>query len=83
MADINTSLPLVEPVAKTVSVFMKYISFLVGGVFGIYVLSFFYNMYSTRKLNRKIAHMMSDLKEIKRKLRSLEDKGKTKQKRSR
>jgi hypothetical protein len=50
MADINATLPLLGPISSTVQQVLGVISFLVGGIFGIYVISLIVRLIFFKKI---------------------------------
>ncbi len=50
MVDINATLPLIGPISSTVKEVLDVVSLLVGGIFGIYVISLIIRLFFFRKL---------------------------------
>ena len=76
MADvINTTIPLIEPWSGAVDTFMNALRLLVGGFFGLYVITFIYRVITFRKLTKQMNKLFSELSEIKIRLEKLENKG--------
>jgi len=74
MVDVNATLPLVEPWATTVNFLMNAIKLLIGGFFGLYIITFIYRIFTFRKLTRQMDKLFKELSEIKRRLKKLEKK---------
>lgn len=74
MVDINATIPLVEPLATTVNYFMDAIKLLIGGFFGLYVITFIYRIFTFRKLSRQMKKLFNEIAEVKRRLGKLEKK---------
>ena len=72
MVDINATLPLIEPFATTVDYFMSTVKLLVGGLFGLYVITFIYRIFTFRKLSRQMKKIFNELAEVKKRLGRLE-----------
>ena len=67
MGDINATLPLLGPVSSTVQQIFGIISLLVGGIFGIYVITLIVRLVFFRKI-------LNMYKELKGQLEILEEK---------
>lgn len=74
MVDINSTIPLIEPWATTVNYFMNSIKILVGGFFGLYVITFIYRIFTFRKLTRQMNKLFREINEVKNRLGNLEHK---------
>lgn len=69
--EINATLPLVEPFSVLVTNLMDIIKYVVGGIFGIYVLSIFLRIYYNKKFNKRLKNIETNIEEIKAKLEAL------------
>jgi len=72
MVDINATIPLIEPWATTVNYFMSTVKILVGGFFGIYVITFVYRIFTFRKLTRQMNRIFREISEVKKRLDRIE-----------
>jgi hypothetical protein len=64
--DINST--VLEPVSKTMESLMSWIQVLVGGFFGLYVISFILRWREQRKLNRMFKEIHSEIRKINKRL---------------
>lgn len=55
--DINSTIPVFEPLTDTITDLMKIVSAFVGGIFGIYVILLIWRVYTFRR-NRKFFSML-------------------------
>ena len=62
--DVNSSIPLLEPVAYTIQVLMKTISVFVGGIFGLYVIMFLWGLYRYKKDREFFKRMKKDIENM-------------------
>ena len=62
--DVNSSIPLLEPVAYTIQTLMKTISFFVGGIFGLYVIMFLWGLYRYKKDREFFKRMKKDIENM-------------------
>ena len=62
--DVNTSIPLLEPVASTIQTLMKTISVFVGGIFGLYVIMFLWGLYRYKKDREFFKRMKKDIENM-------------------
>jgi len=76
MVDINATIPLIEPWATTVNYFMGTIKILIGGFFGLYVITFIYRIFTFRKLTRQMNKLFREINEVKKRLEKLEKRKK-------
>ena len=76
MDPINATL-LLEPVATHIGRVMSTISYLVGGMFGLYLIMFSYKIYTFGKFNRKIDAISEEINKIQKKLNKLRDRKST------
>jgi hypothetical protein len=66
MVDVNTTIPFLEPLARSMQTFIDSLQLLLGGLFGLYLIVFIVRWYSDRKLWRALNGIRSDLAEIKK-----------------
>ena len=67
MIDINATVPFLGPISSTVQQIVNAISILVGGIFGIYLITLVVRLIFFRKI-------YSSFEEIKNSLKKMEDK---------
>ena len=67
MVDINSTLPIIGPVSSTVGQIVETISLLVGGIFGIYIITLIVRLVFFKKI-------YDSFEEIKIAMKRLEDK---------
>ena len=82
---MNATIPVLEPIATSMSKFMRIVSALVGGMFGIYVILFIWRIYSykrvrgvLKKLRKDIAGINDSLTRIEKKIDALKRQEKRK-----
>ena len=69
MADINTTIPLIDPLVKHISTLMSTLSVLVGGIFGYYVISFIVRLVYMKKSRNELREIKEDIRLIKKRLK--------------
>tara|TARA_Y100000310_G_C20663819_1_gene806325 strand:- start:1095 stop:1325 length:231 start_codon:yes stop_codon:yes gene_type:complete len=74
MVDLNSTLPLIEPLALTVNTLINTLNVLVGGVFGLYVIILIFRIVTFRKLSGKMNHIIDEVGVLKKKLNKIEKK---------
>ena len=65
---------IIDPILSPLHNILGLVQFIIGGIFGIYLIILIYNWYQSKKLYGQIAGMRKDLDEIKAMLK----KGKVK-----
>ena len=65
MIDLNSTIPII---AAPFSEMMRLLQLLVGGVFGIYVISLIYKIFMFKEINKKLKFITKEITEIKIKL---------------
>jgi hypothetical protein len=68
MLDVNSTLPLLEPVSSTVSGVLNLVSILVGGIFGIYVLSLILKIVFFKKTFDMLKQLNSRMDTLEKKI---------------
>jgi hypothetical protein len=72
MADINSTLPpLLEPVAESIHVLVNSIQFILGGLFGLYLVMVVLRWYNDRKLIKLVAQVRDEVQAISRRVDNL------------
>jgi hypothetical protein len=73
MMENLSSIPVVESISTPIGFLMNLVYIVVGGIFGIYVVSFIYNVIMGLKMKRKMKHIQDDISDIKLHLNKLEN----------
>ena len=71
MTDINTTLPLLEPLGSTIKNITNILSVLLGGVFGVYLLVLFLRWQEFLMIRQLKKDLNSKMKRIEKKIDSL------------
>ena len=74
MVDINSTIPLIEPLSKTVGSLMAILQILVGGLFGLAVIMFIFRIISSRKLSKQMDKLFKEISGVKKRLGVIEKK---------
>ena len=74
MADINATIPLLGPVSSTVKQVLSIVSLLVGGIFGIYVITLIVRLIFFRKIYNAFKEIKVSMKRIESKIDKLRKK---------
>ena len=74
MVDLNSTLPLIEPLALTVNTLISTLNVLVGGVFGLYVIILIFRIVTFKKLSGKMNNILDEIGFIKKKVKNIEKK---------
>ena len=74
MTDINATLPILGPISSTVQEILNTVSILVGGIFGIYVISLIVRLIFFKKLLSIYKEMKDSMKRIETKIDKLKKK---------
>ena len=74
MMDINATTPLLMPYLDAIHTLVNIASVLVGGVFGFYILSFFWRIYTYRKDRAMMKGFRHDLHKLTKTVEGLEKK---------
>ncbi|MFH1510170.1 MAG: hypothetical protein ABIF10_00635 [Candidatus Woesearchaeota archaeon] len=69
---VNVS--LFEPVVQNIHSIVGIIQLLVGGLFGIYIISFLYNLFSSRRQRKLMQGILREIEAVRKRLASLEKK---------
>ncbi len=64
MADINTSMEILGPIIGPLTRFIDIIQYIVGGIFGIYLILVILRWYESRKLVRLMTDVKQELKSL-------------------
>lgn len=72
MADVNNTLPLIEPLINSVVNLVRIVKYLLGGVVGIYLINIGVNFYRIRKMNKIIEELRKEIKSINLRLGKIE-----------
>ena len=76
MVDINSTLPFLGPVSSTVQQIFGVISILVGGIFGIYVITLVIRLFFFRKIYKSFEEIKISIKRLENKVDKLGKKKK-------
>lgn len=71
MVDINATIPILGPLSSTVQQVFNVVSVLVGGIFGIYVISLIIRLIFFRKLLDLYKEIKNSMKRIESKIDKL------------
>lgn len=63
--DINTTLPLVGPIADTVTNMWQTLQVLVGGIFGLYIVIILLRIYEYKNISKTLKEIKEDIKKLK------------------
>ena len=74
MADINATIPLLGPVSSTVKQVLSIVSLLVGGIFGIYVITLIVRLIFFRKIYKAFEEIKVSIKKMEAKIDKLSKK---------
>lgn len=74
MADLNATIPLLGPVSSTVKQVLSVVSLLVGGIFGIYVITLIVRLVFFRKIYNAFKEIKVSMKRIENKIDKLAKK---------
>ena len=74
MVDINSTLPLLEPLSTTFKDLLKVLEILVGGLFGIYVISLIVRLIFFRKIYKSFEEIKVSMKKMEAKIDRLSKK---------
>ncbi|MBW3021088.1 hypothetical protein KY334_07370 [Candidatus Woesearchaeota archaeon] len=68
MVDLNSSLPVVTTVGSVIGNIMWAVSYMIGGLFGLYVVMFLHKIFTFKKYDRKIDSIVETLEVMSKKL---------------
>lgn len=68
MADINATIPLLEPVSYTFREVLRYIEFFVGGIFGLYLITLVVRLVFFRKIYKSFEEIRDGMKRMESKI---------------
>jgi len=74
MVDINSTLQLLEPISHPVKEALRFIEFLVGGIFGVFVISMIIRLVFLRKFFKSIEEINIRMKRMESKIDKLKKK---------
>ncbi|MCX6708002.1 MAG: hypothetical protein NT001_07795 [Candidatus Woesearchaeota archaeon] len=74
MMDINTTAPLLMPYLDTIHTLVNIAGVLVGGVFGFYIISFIWRIYSYKREKTMMKGFRHDLNMLTKSVARLEKK---------
>lgn len=72
MVDANATIPLIDPLAQSVSNLVQVAKLLLGGVVGIYLINIGLNFYRIRKMEKIIGELREDIRSINARLARME-----------
>ena len=73
MVDLNSTLGMLGPVGSTITSVVKTISYLVGGIFGLYLIYYIGRLIFARSLFRSVKEMKNYLKDIDMRMKNIEE----------
>ncbi|MAE42701.1 hypothetical protein CMO93_02935 [Candidatus Woesearchaeota archaeon] len=76
MVDINTTMPLIGPISSTIQQIFGVVSILVGGIFGIYVITLIVRLFFFRKIYKSFEEIRISIKRLEDKIDKLGKKKK-------
>ncbi|MBN4049270.1 hypothetical protein JYT91_01500 [archaeon AH-315-M20] len=76
MPDINATLPFLGPVSSTIQQIFSVVSILVGGIFGIYVITLIVRLFFFRKIYKSFEEIKISIKRLEAKVDNLGKKKK-------
>ena len=76
MVDINSTLPVLGPVSSTVQQIVNAISLLVGGIFGIYIITLIVRLVFFKKIYKSFEEIKVAMKRMEAKIDKLGKKKK-------
>jgi len=74
MVDINSTIQLLEPVSYPIKEGLRFIEFLVGGIFGIYVISLIMRLVFLKKIFKSMDDIKNGMKRMESKIDKLRKK---------
>lgn len=74
MPDINATLPFLEPVAATLNILIDKIEYIVGGIFGLYIIMLLIRIYYSVRFLAAFKSIKKELKFLDEKITSMETK---------
>lgn len=64
MVDINSTIRLLEPISYPIKEALRFVEFIVGGIFGVYVISLIMRLIFMRKIFTSIADIKNAMKRM-------------------
>ncbi|MBW2998177.1 hypothetical protein KY321_01440 [Candidatus Woesearchaeota archaeon] len=74
MIDINASIPVVTTVGTVVGDIVVAISYMIGGLFGLYLIMFLHRIFTFKKYDNKLEEIVDALDSMDKKLNRIERK---------
>tara|TARA_Y100000310_G_C20453790_1_gene702042 strand:- start:394 stop:618 length:225 start_codon:yes stop_codon:yes gene_type:complete len=74
MVDINATMPLLGPISSTVQQILNIISLVVGGIFGIYVITLIVRLFFFRKIYKSFEELRVSMRRLESKIDKLRKK---------
>ncbi|MDP7244032.1 MAG: hypothetical protein QF568_01675 [Flavobacteriales bacterium] len=74
MVDINATMPLLGPISSTVQQILNIISLVVGGIFGIYVITLIVRLFFFRKIYKSFEELRVSMRRVESKIDKLRKK---------
>jgi hypothetical protein len=74
MVDINATMPLLGPISSTVQQILNIISLVVGGIFGIYVITLIERLFFFRKIYKSFEELRVSMRRVESKIDKLRKK---------
>ncbi len=79
---VNNSVPIAMPIFESLRAVVDLLMWLVGGLFGIYLIFMIFKWYESRKIRNIMDEMLAKLSSLDERVRNIEKKIDTKNKRN-
>jgi len=66
------AVPLVDELSTAITSILDTVKILVGGLFGLYILEFFYRIFAFRKTTKQLKSIYSEIRDLKRRIIRME-----------
>jgi len=74
MVDINSTIQLLEPVSYPLMEALRFVEFLVGGIFGIFLITLIFKLFFFRKIYKSFQEIKESMKRMESKVDKLRKK---------
>jgi len=74
MVDINSTLQILEPISYPLKEALRFIEFLVGGIFGIFLITLIVRLFFFRKIYKSFEEIKGTMKRMESKIDKLRKK---------
>lgn len=65
---INATIPIVSPIADIITNIWQTIQFLVGGIFGLYIILIVFRIYEYKKTSQMLKEIKTDIEKLNKRL---------------